>query len=160
MSCERCSGTEDVRQFNPNLGKKPGKVVNLCRPCALKDDGLIPVEGDNLNVPTINPATEVDKFMAGGKIAVLSQSPEEAGKNISPPEIPETVPAQPPEVTSWGPPVDREAIQAKMDGYELDIKKLNEALGKKERECAQIRQIIVAKVGAKAGLENLLNDST
>ena len=59
-TCERCGLEKEIKQYKPNLGKHPGKTVNVCDDCAGKDNKLIAVE-EPVEVPDIEPAVPTEK---------------------------------------------------------------------------------------------------
>lgn len=165
MKCEKCGSGNPTTEHSVQNGTKT-ELKQLCKGCA------------PAGVPKIKPATDpgaVKKFMEGGPVAVLAQTPEAADANLAGPDIKkfeavtpepievpttpvaETLSPQPPDAPVPGEPVaiGVASIDFKIEGYVKDIKALHEALGKKEREVAQLRQIITAKAGAKAALEDL-----
>ena len=142
-TCARCGLTKELKQYKPNLGKHPGKTVNVCGECAGKDNKLIAIEKP-VDVPAIEPAVPTDK---GEEVPVkeFKAVPPEpiqiaTPKNAPPAEEPKSEntnprPADKPLCTE---PISREDIRKKLADCEKDADTLRES---KQRVLAQAEQV-------------------
>lgn len=132
--CERCGLTKVLKQYNPNLGKHPGKTVNVCDECAAKDSKLLAIEKP-VEVPGIDPAVPTGK---------VDEVPIKEFKAVEPEPIQIATPkSEPkPEPAETKPlctePISREEIRVKLAKEESD---LNSVLESRQRLLAQAKQI-------------------
>ena len=147
-TCERCGEPQELKQYKPNLGKFPGKTVNLCDDCAGKDNKLISTAKPE-EVPVIEPAvpetcavTEVDpkdpskgnqpvtkKFEAVPPESIQIATPKSESKPESEPKEEKPVCTE---------PISREELRGKLADCEKDAGSLRES---KQRILAQAEQV-------------------
>ncbi len=156
-ACERCGLPKELKQYNPNLGKHPGKTVNVCDDCAGKDNKLIAVVKPE-DVPDINPTVPMDKTEKVPVKEFKAVPPEpiqiSTPKNAPPAEQTENPDPEPTEAKPvCTEPISREEIRSKRDDCEKDADKLRES---KQRVLAQAEQV-KTKLQEVQGMINVTN---
>ena len=156
-TCERCGLEKELKQYKPNLGKHPGKTVNVCGDCAGKDNKLLAIEAP-VGVPDIDPAVPAEKTAPinivnhepATAMATVEKVPIKEFKAVAPEPIQIATPkSEPkPEPPESGDPVEnkpvctepisREEIRKKLTDCEKDADKLRES---KQRVLAQAEQV-------------------
>ena len=138
-TCERCGLTQELKQYKPNLGKHPGKTVNVCDDCAGKDNKLIAIEKP-VDVPAIEPAVP----MEGTPADKVGEVPVKEFKGFEPEPIQIATPKSEPKPETAEPkplstePISREDIRKKLADCEKDANTLRES---KQRVLAQAEQV-------------------
>ena len=135
-TCERCGLEKELKQYKPNLGKHPGKTVNCCDECAVKDNKLIAVAKPE-DVPVISPAVPMVEIDEDGHVVKEFKAvPPEPIQIATPKSEPKPEPQEGKPLCTE--PIERQEIRDKLTACERDAGNLRES---KQKILAQAEQV-------------------
>lgn len=165
-TCSRCGKAAVLTTYKPNLGKHPGKTVDVCEPCASADPKLL--RDVAVEVPAIEPAvpkSEAGKVVPFEETKVFNGTRPEPIKINTPHDAPPVEPqpeAEPEpekeEVPVSTEPVSRDDIRKQLAEHEQAHNKLVESRARLQNQFQQVNALINTRRGAIATLRGLLGN--